>query len=525
MGQSTLIKIANASWESAICILLILFIIFGFATKLYLSVNLGLTSDSVGAGLESMEIWKHGNYLLTGYHVTAADTFFFTELIPFQLIPQILTNYNPLTLKLVSFVIFALAVLVLSYIVYLVSGDRTPALLFAALAANIPLEGYADFAMPTTHNATIVFGGLIIILLFYLNRRSEAQKEKAGKHKKKHAEKAIIPWLYLVGAVVLAFLAAFSDTIVLAWFLAPYILAYLLFYKEKSRASNLAIAGITIVSVLAYVIKTYFVHDWVRQLLGTRSASDILSVNVPTFFKALALFLNQGLSRAMDGLRALSFLDILYLLIFTAIVLYALRNAVSDRKKWFFYSFLLLSGIIMFASFMVSDYARDMGGARYLTFTALTVLMLIAVSYRKGDKIYGALALCLLLLSAIYACTYVSTLASTPNAQEYGLIAFLESNGLSYGYGTYWDSNVITYLSGENVSVRTAHFYTDGVVPDWWLSCDRWYEDTPNKAFIIVDNGNMDDNARGVIASLTKKLNASPALHYKQYDIYPYEKA
>jgi glutathionyl-hydroquinone reductase len=70
---------------------LVIFVISGMAVKLYLSANQELSSDTVGMGLESMEIWKHQNYLLTGYHVTAADTFFFTELVPFQLVPQILT--------------------------------------------------------------------------------------------------------------------------------------------------------------------------------------------------------------------------------------------------------------------------------------------------------------------------------------------------------------------------------------------------------------------------------------------------
>ncbi len=491
------------------------------AIKLYQSANQELNSDTVGMGLESMEIWKHQNYLLSGYHVTAADTFFFTELLPFQLVPQILTNYNPLTLKLVSFVIFILVVLVLAIIVFFVTGSRISALVFAALAANLPAEGYWALAMPTTHNATILFGGLILLLLLVLGRNQERLETKVEKHKKK-VTPANMPWQYIVAIAILVFMAVFSDTIIIVWFLIPYVLAYVLLFKAKSKASNLAIGLMAVLSVIAYVIKTYLISTWIDLGSGTRILSDIISVNLPLFFKIIAQFLNQAFYKLISGTAGIGPSDYLSAAIFAALLLYAVRNAMSDRKNWFIYSVLLFSIGAMFAAFMVSGYARDMGGARYLTFTALAVLMIISITYNHKDRLFGALILVFLGLSALACFAYVSTTIFQPNAQEYGLIDYLQGQGLNYGYSTYFDSNVVTYLSGEDVTVRSVLFYPDHMQPNGLLSCDRWYEHDPNKAFILLPNGTLDEGSRKVLYSLGSKLNFSETLHYQKYDIYPF---
>lgn len=522
-GESTPASRAGFSWNSVFLALLVIFILFGLGTKLYLSANMSLNSDTVGVGLESMELWKHQNYLLTGYHVTAADTFFFTELLPFQLLPQIATGYNPLALKLVTFNIFCISIVLLSGIVYLATKNMSASLLFSALAANIPPEGYLAFAMPTTHNATILFGGLIMLLLLLLVRRIDGEKNAAEKRRKKSTASGKLPWPETVLIVVLSFLAMFSDTIVAVWFIAPFALAYLLIYRGRSRNINTVLIAVAVVSAVAYVIKTYFVRDWYRQILGTRNTGDIFTVNLPLFFKALASLLNQGLYRAMENIGSVGFLDVLSLIAFVGLLLYALRYALKDGGNRLIYVTLFLSIALMFAAFMVSDYARDMGGARYLTFTALAVLLFIALTYDSADRYFKAFVVALLILSTLATVLYISSTAFSPNASEYDLIDYLKGKNLSYGYGTYDNSNVITYLSGEDVQIRTAKFYTNGLQPDWWLSCDRWYINPPDQCFIIADNRTMTPQAQSVMDELAVSLNVTQTLHYRQYDIYPFK--
>lgn len=54
-----------------------------------------------------------------------------------------------------------------------------------------------------------------------------------------------------------------------------------------------------------------------------------------------------------------------------------------------------------------------------------------------------------------------------------------------------------------------------------WHSCERWYQSTPDKSFLLAEENTLNDNARNVIQALTENLNVSEPLHYGQYSIYP----
>lgn len=520
MDQRLETKEARITWTTAFEAALILFTFVGLATKLLFSVKLDLNSDMAGIGLISMEIARHGNFLLSGYYLPADDTFLFTEL-PFQLIPQVLTGYDPLTLKIVSFFIFALAVSALSYVVYLVSGEAVNALLFVALAVSLPPMGYGYFAIPTTHIATMVFLGAMLILLLYIGKRDAEFGQKGSRRKKRQTApaKAYRQLVAALGALTL--LSTLSDTIILAWLVVPFILAYLLLYREKSPGMNAAVASMAIVSALAYVFKTNFVREWVAQTFVKIDPANIASVTLPLSARSLAVFLDTGLYRALSGLTV-GPIEAVSIIVLAALLLYTVKRAVEDKDKRFFYSLLLISGMVMFASFLVMSLVKDMSQARYFTFTGLTVFMAAAVAYRKGDRIFSALALAFLVLSAFYGISQASAVWDhQPNAQDYGLIGFLKENNLTYGYGSVLTSNAFTYLSGEEVAVRPVQFYRDGLRPNVWLGCERWYQSPPDKAFLLIDNSTLDDNGRQVIGSLAASLNASEPLHYGKYDIYP----
>ena len=511
----------NVPWKRLFAVALIIFIIFGFGTKLFFTINLDYGSDMTGEGLQAMEIWGHQNYLLSDYYLPSDDTFIFTELLPFQLVPQILSHYNPLVLKLVSFVIFGIAVAALSYIIFLVSGETINALIFAALAANLAPAGYYYFAIPTTHIATIVFLGLMLILLLYMSKNDKELAEKMNKHKKRQAKPSRVQWAYVIVLGILTAMTVLSDTIILTWLIIPLILAYMIFYREKTRNMNLAMVVMAAVSAIAYIFKTNFIKNWVSQSFINLDMAKALSVNLPLSYDSLAIFLDTGLYRVLNG-QAFGIVEIVSVVALAALVIYALKKAIEDKDNRFFYGILLISGLLMLASFQVMSLVKDIYEARYFTFTILTVFMIIALAYRKSDKIFGALVVAFLLLSAVYSISSASAQwGHTPNAQEYGLISFLKENNLTYGYGSTWISNTITYLSGEDVTVRPVLFYTDSVKPNVWLGCEQWYRSPPEKAFILVDNSTLDDNGRQVISSLTKSLNASEPLYYENYIIYP----
>jgi hypothetical protein len=518
-------KKVNISKEYAIILILIFFMVAGLATRLYISIHLPFDSDSVGMGLMSMEIGKYHNYLLTGYHVPSADSLIFTELIPFQLVPQILTNYNPLTLKLVVFVIFLLSILVFGYLIYFITRNKISALLFGALAANFAPEGYFWLAYPTTHNATILFGAFILLLFLYLNRSMRTMQEKNGIAQADDEGNLGVPWLYVSLLGVLIFLAVFSDTLIVVWVLAPVILAYLLFYKKKTRMMNFVLLSVIIISAVAFGIRTYLIPGWIMADYGMRGISDIFFVNIPLFFRAQMMFLSSGLAQLMNKSAITTVFTILSAALMVIVLVYAIRNIIYDVKKStqekrFLYAIFLISLTLIFVSFLVSDYVYDLMGARYLTFSAFSILVLIAISYPEKEPLFLVIIFAVLAVSVISGFLYIDTLNPNPNEREYNLISYLSTNNLTYGYGTYWDSNVITYLSGEKVIIRSTYFLPDRIRPHMLNSCDRWWEYKPAKAFLISDTTRLTDPSQYYVPSLKQRMNLSSALHCEQYDIY-----
>ncbi len=215
------------------------------------------------------------------------------------------------------------------------------------------------------------------------------------------------------------------------------------------------------------------------------------------------------------------------MLLFAILIVYAIRNIVKDVRKSstgkrFFYTIILISIVLTAISFLISAYVYDIAGARYLTFGALAILILVAASSPKGEKLFTVVVVSLLVLSGISSFVYVTDLNTSPNEREYDLIAYMAHQNLTYGYGTYWDSNIITYLSKENVTIRSTYFSAEGIRPNLLNSCDRWWEYRPGSTFLLVDTTRNDEYQSG-LSSFIEKLNLSTVFHHRNYDIYPVE--
>jgi len=513
------------SWDWFLDSVLILFTVWGLVTKFLLSLNLRLDSDSVGMGLISMEIGKHHNYLLSGYHLLSSDSLVFTELVPFQLGVQIITNYHPVALTITVFFLFVLSILAAAYLVWFVTGSRTSALLFAALAAAIPPEGYFWLSYPTTHNATILFGLVILIILVSFQRSLEGQRDSHQKTKKKKTQETLtVRWPYALSLVMLVFLSVFSDTLILVWVMVPFIIAYMVLLHRENGEMDFLVVAVAITSVIAYILKTYFMSDWIPSDYTVNTLSDII-LNLPLFFKAVFLFLNQGFFALLENAASIRPADVLSLALFFGVGFMCIKNGWSGRnsmtpEKRLFYTVLMFSVLLMAAAFLVSGYVHHITAARYLTFTALVLLMLVAVSCPVTEKACAFFVLSLLIVSAAAGTLYISTMNTSPNEREYALITYLKHQNLTFGYGTYWNSNVITYLSGEEVIVRSTYITPDDLLPDRLNSCDRWFTGRPDRFFLLYDKTRSADEAQKNYPLLVKNVNTTDILHYRDYEIF-----
>ena len=141
-------------------ILLIFFIIEGIISKFLISINRSLDSDGVCPGIVSLEIWRHKDYLLSQFSFNSADPNIFSDILPFHLVPQIISNFDPYAIRIMAFIIFLLIISIFSYLIYNITGEVLNVLIFSALLANLWPGSFYFFSQPSAHNGTMVFIGI-----------------------------------------------------------------------------------------------------------------------------------------------------------------------------------------------------------------------------------------------------------------------------------------------------------------------------------------------------------------------------
>lgn len=483
--------------------------IFGLACKFLLALNTNLNSDSVVPGLEAMEILRYGDIFLSQFYYPTNYPAIFTDLVPFHLIPQLLTGYDPNAIRLTGFLIFVLTVAVYAAIVYKVTKDRVKALLFMALLSNLTPLAYNYFKEPVAHAGTFLMAGILIFLLI--------DYQKLRSH-----QKAMI--------AALVFLISLSDNITLAIIAIPVtlVLAYNRFRADKKTIPALIDPAVYLLlpGLLAYAVKILLpsmvaMSIWlitddhsIVAVLGLLPGKFMLYVNysLTVFNDQLISILNQNM-----GVFEILSLALAALAIFALVnVIKAYKNASAELRS--FLQILLASNVIVFLGFM----ATSLNGARYLMLGPLSIFAIIALGYDKR-KMYLALVAVTVIMGAITCAIAVSHLDYKPNQDEYRLINYLEENNLTIGYSDYWDSNVLTYLSGEKVKVRSIGYRDGFIVPYHYriLSSSRWYTDSPTKFFILYDH-----NVSGFsyMPAIISAIEWDHVIHFGDYDIFIYNK-
>jgi len=477
--------------KNIINILLIIFVIYGLICKLLISLNFSLNSDDVDAGMVSLEIWKHQNFLLESYYFPSADPFWFSDIIPFHLIPQIISDFNPIAIRIVSYIIFLLSILIFSLLVKRISGEWTKALIFAAFIANLYPESVRFYLVPTCHNATIFFVGLSLLLILNANLKLNAR---------------FLIFILLINLIV------FSDSIFLAWFIIPFILCYILLYKNKSSESNFFIVFTALSALFTYVYKSYFVEDFIPIVIHVKDLNTIIDANLPLFIEGLATLL---LGKAYE-IKPLSYVYILILILLT----YHVAISYNDKNKYIFV-FSIISALIIFVGYVFTDLCSSFMTTRYLMFTVLSIYLIISLSYRKIYTSWVLLIIILLSLSAISNYMFVDRLDYLPNNDELNLIDYLINNNLKYGYADYWDSNIITYLSNEMITVLPVTISYSKLMPFRWLSCEKWFAEGRNQnysgGYFILIRSTLCSEA---LERFAKNASPKSILQYGGYLIY-----
>ncbi len=494
-------ELTKEKW--AIVILLVV-ISAGLACKFLISLDNDLNSDTVSPGIVSLEIFRHGNVLLNGYFFPSDDPYIFTDILAFHLIPQIVTGFDPLAINIMCFIIFLLITCVYSLIIYKATGSKINALIFTALIATLSPQSFLYYIQPVTHNATILLAGVLILICFDF-------------FKADFLRAFIVP--------VVAGLTLFSDTAIMAFFIMPLVLFSIVSWKRMVKSIYPVASALLLIGVAAvlYIIKSfdYFLikvdvrtYDVLSAIDNPASALELLVQKVPHFITDLSALLNTGLYDIIQPVDSsiLNGLIVIFFMIFLIVAIRASNQPLNGKSKYVLFM-LMVSFVIIFLGYIFTD--LDRGSIRYLTFAALIVLLSVSLAYRHRLPFLMLVSIALI-FGLIANISYLPILDYQPNKEQYGLIDYLEKNNLTTGYGDYWNANIITYLSDENVTIRAIRPNDNQILPWFWLSCSEWYVDKPSEFFFIEKPGD-----RYLLSDHLKSL-AVKKLAYFDYDIYVY---
>jgi hypothetical protein len=244
--------------------------------------------------------------------------------------------------------------------------------------------------------------------------------------------------------------------------------------------------------------------------------------NLPLFFQSLAMLTCHALYDVL--IFKFGVLDILLAIAFIAVLYLAITR--YNRKAKYLYAMFLASGAIMLLMFLFTGFVTGFWAVRFLLFTAISVFAVIALAYDEKDEKLGLNALLLVLVIVLIVSTVpanltrLASLDGHPNQEQYGIIEYLKNHNDTVGFSDYGNSNVITYLSGGQVVIRSARMADNGGLEQYpWLGSNRWYDVPPTRYFILAKN---DSTFYGDLQGSIKIFRPKDAQSYGNYTIYRY---
>ena len=461
----------------------------------------------------------HGNFLLKGYYLSSLVTYYPVDLYLNAVFIKIL-GFRTVLIHIVPIFIF-LTLIAVAMIYVNDAYDRKHEglsfkigiiMLFVFLA--MPTGAFAFFMLQELHGSTIVLS-LITILLF-------------NKFIKKKADGYSYTYL-LLGFIVLA-ITLTNDNLAFIIAVIPLLAALAVFYyadfKRTTALNYISNTGKTksvikknvylfsFIAVILSAAAKKIIIETIRELSGFRLAPVGLPIafvrlkylpkNIYFFIGGLlrlfnANFFGKYLFNKFTFIILAKFVIAWSVLIYMAYVITVKfkkrlkeTNINEDKPENNFINFIdltLLFGILFLtAAFLFSDIALSKASARYLTPVIVYWLILAfrnipaAVSKyykRVSFKIIGAIIIVVYSSSFIYA-----ALTPIPKTPFRPLVYWLEKHGLKYGYGSYFDSGVITLTSDNKIKVRQVVSGINGKIVQYkWVSNENWYK---NNAFFVI---------------------------------------
>jgi hypothetical protein len=461
------------------------------AGKLSIALRIGLDSDNAQHALYFYDAIENGNHLLRDWYMPA-NSYLFTDYL-FNFLLGLLMGMGPLTLRLAAFLVFGLGTAFLALAIGRTFGALAG--LFTALVVlSLPIHPFEFLLQPCLHNGTVTMSFLLLLLFVEVVRGGGGKGEGPRTAWLRRA-------LLMLAFFVVAALTAFSDLYLLAFFVAPLLLALATAGLARRRPASYRLLGALVLLLLGAVLAgTYLTH--LAEAFGPHltevSVTGLGAGGLPDRLKALALRVLMTLSGREGEVTPLALMN-LGLLIASARAAFVMLRGEGDPRRWFALAYFLASIAVLSGAVTFKEYNpyRYLAPVAY-SFAVLVALALARTGWTKGAHARRAFVI-LCMVSAVLSLR--DGLAYEGRQGRAELAAALQEDGLSYGYAEYWDANIVTLLTENRVRVRGIRMEPeDGrIAPNHWFSKSEWYHPSRLKGetFLVLPEG---DRAREAMA-------------------------
>jgi len=519
-------------------VLIFVISIFFISLLFYFYYNINLkflpySSDQANAFLEAWDILK-GNIFLKGWYLPQ-DNYLFEDDI-FYLIALRIFGFKQYILAIVPAFIYSLTVSAYSYLIFLKLKQEESFNLFGFFL------GFIIFSLPQSylflflinrspdHIVTILYLLLIIIFIDkYINPVLSTLSKNRGI-------------VCVTGIVILESISIVSDPLSLYLGIIPIILwsafSYIKNFKEKdSNQKNKRFLVIIIASIFSIIIETIFVHWWSKYAILVKpnisfATYDKLLINIKLLVESLLSLFGANFF-GLTLYKVTTFFTLIRLSVFISIfyiVIHTFKEFLKT-KKYDINHLLSIMSIFTVLAFLLSNQPVDIYGIKYLT--PFMIFGTIIFSTKVNiDKLRLKLPMpkpLLIVISFLLIEIYITTTISLvkdvqPDKTYYQLASFLEKNNLKYGYGSYWDSSVITVATENKIKIRAVASGKSHIHPFMFVSKKDWYTNFKKLSkpfFILFDDSNWGNvNYKNCVNSFGKP---SEVLKFQKFTILKYD--
>ena len=270
----------------------------------------------------------------------------------------------------------------------------------------------------------------------------------------------------------------------------------------SEKAKYVYVSGLGMLfAALGYLVNMLFISK--RYQFQTYDTTNFIKVQEGVFFDRVQNALGELLqmfgyieNKAFLSLRGLVTIVAFVILVTLGYVwkkcmTYRKTNEVLEAKDGVetHRSFIVLfAGISLCLHLFVFIFTTSTMVDRYFIPIAIFFLITVAI-YMEWEKIafdrvvVGALLLGCLLLAGTK--TYYSFVTNDKNEARYEMASYLVGEGYTFGYASYWNSNIMTELSDG--ALEMANLWSIDSMGDFkWSSKASSYEEKEGKIFLIV---------------------------------------